>query len=108
MKLFYYNDSIILCQNFTTLLLGCLISINDYQENNLDIDIKKIQKFITYLNEQLTVYVNQVFGKQNQNSNDIPGNNFKFLNLKNTINNIGFNVVGNNNKIIKKSTKNLV
>ena len=59
LKLFYYNDSIILCQNFTTLLLGCLISINDYQENNLDIDIKKIQKFITYLNEQLTVYVNQ-------------------------------------------------
>ena len=54
------------------------------------------------------INVNQVFGKQNQNSNDIPGNNFKFLNLKNTINNIGFNVVGNNNKIIKKSTKNLV
>ena len=59
LKIFYYNDSIILCQNFTTLLLGCLISIYDYQENNLDIDIKKIQKFITYLNEQLTVYINQ-------------------------------------------------
>ena len=52
------------------------------------------------LNKQINV--NQIFGKQNQ-INDNPGNHFKFLNLKNALNNIGFNSVGNSNKLIKKA-----
>ena len=34
--------------------------------------------------------------------NDNTGNHFKFLNLKNALNNIGYNSVGNSNKLIKK------
>ena len=47
------------------------------------------------------INVNQIFSKQNQ-MNDNTGNHFKFLNLKNALNNIGYNSVGNSNKLIKK------